>query len=210
MVTSVLVVAASSAVRASLAAVIAAEPALVLAGTFGWPPTLLEYGRARADVVVVDLLDAEEAAVWEWGLPAPRFVLLVDEPDGDAAQRVLRADAAAILPRDAAAQEIVAAIECAALGLVAMRWSTLAALIGGHGAAGRFAAAPQLTETLTPRELEVLQMLGEGLANRAIAGRLGISVHTAKFHVGSILGKLGAATRAEAVALGIRRGLIML
>jgi NarL family two-component system response regulator YdfI len=209
MVTSVLVVAASSAVRASLAAVIAAEPALVLAGTFGWPPTLLEYGRARADVVVVDLLDAEEAAAWEWGLPAPRFVLLVDEPDGDAAQRVLRADAAAILPRDAAAQEIVAAIECAALGLVAMRPSTLAALIG-HGAAGRFAAAPQLTETLTPRELEVLQMLGEGLANRAIAGRLGISVHTAKFHVGSILGKLGAATRAEAVALGIRRGLIML
>ncbi len=209
MVTSVLVVAASSAVRASLAAVIAAEPALVLAGTFGWPPTLVEYGRARADVVVVDLLDAEEAATGEWGLPAPRFVLLVDEPDSDAAQRVLRADAAAVLPRDAAAQEIVAAIECASLGLVAMRPNTLAALVG-HGAAGRFAAAPLLTETLTPRELEVLQMLGEGLANRVIAGRLGISVHTAKFHVGSILGKLGAATRAEAVALGIRRGLIML
>jgi NarL family two-component system response regulator YdfI len=108
-----------------------------------------------------------------------------------------------------AAQEIVAAIECAALGLVTMRPSTLAALVG-HGVAGRFAAAPLLTETLTPREIEVLQMLGEGLANRVIAGRLGISVHTAKFHVGSILGKLGAATRAEAVALGIRRGLIML
>jgi DNA-binding NarL/FixJ family response regulator len=65
-------------------------------------------------------------------------------------------------------------------------------------------------EPLTRREREVLQMLAAGLANKEIANRLHISDHTAKFHVASILGKLGAASRAEAVTQGIRRGLVLL
>jgi DNA-binding NarL/FixJ family response regulator len=80
-----------------------------------------------------------------------------------------------------------------------------------------FPAAPpasqplaELTEPLTPRESEVLQMLASGLANKEIAARLAISEHTVKFHVASILGKLGAGSRTEAVSLGIRRGLILL
>jgi DNA-binding NarL/FixJ family response regulator len=68
----------------------------------------------------------------------------------------------------------------------------------------------ELPEPLTRREREVLQMLAAGLANKEIAARLHISDHTAKFHVAAILGKLGAATRTEAVALGIRRGLVLL
>jgi DNA-binding NarL/FixJ family response regulator len=68
----------------------------------------------------------------------------------------------------------------------------------------------ELAEPLTRREREVLQMLAAGLGNKEIASRLDISDHTAKFHVGSILGKLGAASRTEAVALGIRRGLVLL
>ena len=63
---------------------------------------------------------------------------------------------------------------------------------------------------LTPRELEVLRMLAEGEANKTIAWKLGISEHTAKFHVASILTKLDAGSRAEAVAIGIRKGMIML
>ena len=63
-------------------------------------------------------------------------------------------------------------------------------------------------EPLTPREREVLVLLGLGLTNREIAGRLGISAHTAKFHVSSIFAKLGAESRAEAVSQGIRDGLI--
>ena len=63
---------------------------------------------------------------------------------------------------------------------------------------------------LTPREIEVLQLLSEGLGNKEIASRLNISEHTAKFHVASILGKLGATTRTEAVTLGIRHGLVMI
>ena len=65
-----------------------------------------------------------------------------------------------------------------------------------------------LAEPLTPREREVLEWLAEGLTNRAIAARLGISDHTVKFHVASIYGKLGVSTRAEAIRRGLRRGLI--
>src|ERR1700674_681358 len=71
-------------------------------------------------------------------------------------------------------------------------------------------ALDELAESLTRRELEVLQMLAAGLSNKEIAARLSISEHTVKFHVASILGKLGAGSRTEAVSLGIRRGLVLL
>ena len=65
-------------------------------------------------------------------------------------------------------------------------------------------------EPLTPREIEVLELLAQGLPNKAIAARLGISDQTVKFHVSSISGKLGAANRTDAVRLAVRRGLITL
>src|SRR5919202_458193 len=71
-------------------------------------------------------------------------------------------------------------------------------------------AAATSNQPLTPRELEVLGMLAEGLGNKIVAARLGISEHTVKTHVASILPKLDAGTRAEAVAIGARLGLIML
>jgi DNA-binding NarL/FixJ family response regulator len=69
---------------------------------------------------------------------------------------------------------------------------------------------PPLVETLTPRELEVLGLLAEGMANKAIASRLGISDETVKFHVGAIYGKLGASNRTDAVRRAFRRGIITL
>lgn len=65
-------------------------------------------------------------------------------------------------------------------------------------------------EPLTAREVEVLQLLAEGLPNKSIAARLGISDQTVKFHVASVCGKLGAANRTQAVRLAVRRGLISL
>jgi len=65
-------------------------------------------------------------------------------------------------------------------------------------------------EPLTPREVEVLELLAEGLSNKAIAARLGISDQTVKFHVAAICGKLGAANRTDAVRRAIRRGLVSL
>ncbi len=66
------------------------------------------------------------------------------------------------------------------------------------------------TETLTRREIEVLELLAAGLPNKAIASRLGISDQTVKFHVGSISGKLGASNRTDAVRRAVRRGLLTL
>ena len=75
--------------------------------------------------------------------------------------------------------------------------------------ASRRRAAPEVVEEpLTPREVQVLELLAAGLANKAIAGRLGISDQTVKFHVAAILGKLGVANRTEAVRVAVRRGLI--
>src|SRR5262245_12446973 len=69
---------------------------------------------------------------------------------------------------------------------------------------------PEVVEGLTPREIEVLELLAEGLPNKAIAERLGISDQTVKFHVASITGKLGVANRTDAVRRAVRRGLITL
>jgi len=77
-----------------------------------------------------------------------------------------------------------------------------------HPAALGFDDDEALQEPLTPREIQVLELLAEGLPNKAIAARLGISDQTVKFHVSSISGKLGAANRTDAVRRAVRRGLI--
>jgi DNA-binding NarL/FixJ family response regulator len=65
-------------------------------------------------------------------------------------------------------------------------------------------------EPMTPRERQVLELLGDGMSNRAIAEHLGISEHTVKFHLAAVYGKLGATTRAEAVRRALRRGMLSL
>jgi DNA-binding NarL/FixJ family response regulator len=109
------------------------------------------------------------------------------------------------LPSNATAGEVLAAIGAAAQGLVVLTQPQADALFAHP-------AVPQspvpLLEELTPRELQVLRDLAQGWANKEIGERLHISEHTVKFHVASILGKLEAGSRTEAVTQGIRRGLI--
>jgi len=108
------------------------------------------------------------------------------------------------LPMDVSNPELTAAVFAAAHDLVALteeqaqRWLRSKTTVD---------TAP-LLEELTARELQVLRMLADGSGNKEIAGELKISSHTAKFHVAQILAKFGAATRTEAVAIGIRRGLV--
>jgi DNA-binding NarL/FixJ family response regulator len=124
----------------------------------------------------------------------------------------------AALPREATGEEIVAGVLAAAGGLVALDRGLARALVeealpasaGAASRAGGAAAPGETGEPLTARELEVLQLLAEGLPNKLIAARLHISEHTAKFHVASIMLKLGAASRTEAVTLAARRGLLIL
>ena len=115
-------------------------------------------------------------------------------------QNALRSGVRAMLPRDAAAAQIIAAIYAASAGLIA---------IPAEDSFTSIPAPPvQPAEPLTPREIEVLDMLAEGWSNKLIAHKLGISEHTAKFHVNSILAKLNAGTRTEAVMRGVRLGLV--
>jgi len=102
----------------------------------------------------------------------------------------------------------VAAVETAANGLAVIDPQELDALLSSAAPAPVQADAEP--SALSARELEVLRMISEGAANKIIAWKLGISEHTAKFHVASILAKLGASSRTEAVTLGIRKGLVLL
>jgi two-component system, NarL family, nitrate/nitrite response regulator NarL len=147
---------------------------------------------ALADVVLSDMLPQGPE-----GPGAVPTVVLFDEP---LTARLFRRGVHAILPRDAAVEQIVAALHAASVGLIAIPIEASALIIP---------AAPEPeVESLTPREMETLEMLAEGLSNKQIAACLHISEHTAKFHVNSILGKLGAGTRTEAVMRGLRSGLL--
>ncbi len=190
-----LLIAAPAAVtRAGLEALAASRPDLQVAGAFD---DLTAVEMLRPDVVLAALPLSEIAAPANGH--APVYVLLSDAPWTPDA---LRLGVRAILPRDASAAEILAAVESAAAGLAVLRPEDLGPLLP--------VSAPAESANLTPRELEVLRMMAEGAANKAIAFALDISEHTVKFHVASILAKLDAGTRTEAVAIGIRRGLVML
>jgi DNA-binding NarL/FixJ family response regulator len=113
----------------------------------------------------------------------------------------------AMLGRDASQSEILAAVEAAASDLAVVDPRELEGWLAVAPGAAR---ADGAAAALTARELEVLRMMADGAANKIIAWKLGVSEHTAKFHVGSVLAKLGAASRTEAVTIGIRRGLVLL
>jgi DNA-binding NarL/FixJ family response regulator len=117
-----------------------------------------------------------------------------------------RTSVRARLPANAIATEVLAALGAAAQGLVVLTQPQADALFA-HPIVPQ-APPVQLIEELTPRELQVLRDVAQGFANKEVAERLGISEHTVKFHVASILGKLQAGSRTEAVTQGIRLGLI--
>jgi two-component system nitrate/nitrite response regulator NarL len=130
--------------------------------------------------------------------PEGPAVVLSDQP---LTSRLFRWGVHAVLPRDATSGQIVAALHAASAGMIAVPMEAASVLAIPAGSESE-------VESLTPREMETLEMLAEGLSNKQIAVRLHISEHTAKFHVNSILGKLGAGTRTEAVMRGLRSGLL--
>ena len=135
---------------------------------------------------------------------APAIVLLTGDLHPAWTSEALRSGIRAVLPGDLGPREIAAAIEAAAAGLVVLHPQDLPAVTSER------ALPAAQTQSLSPREVQVLTMLAEGLGNKTIAWKLGISEHTVKFHVASILTKLNAGTRTEAVTQGIRRGLIFI
>lgn len=198
----VLVAAPSAVVRAGLEALLKTATNLEVTGsTADWARLATE----DHDVVLVDwdrpgddfppeLLDIA---------PTSAVVLLADDPQRAWTADALRAGIRGLLPRDANLNQMIAAIEAAAAGLVVLQPDDLEGLLVNPRPA-------RMVESLSPREIEVLALLAEGASNKAIAFRLGISEHTVKFHVTSVMAKLNAGSRTEAVTLGIRQGLILL
>jgi DNA-binding NarL/FixJ family response regulator len=197
----VLIAAPSAVVRAGLEALAVSHAEWQIVGSF---PDLSGVEALQADVVLAAIL-LEEAPVRP-GDGTPPLVLLTNEAHPVWTAEAFRQGVRALLPRDAPQQQILAAVEAVAGGFALLDPRDLEALLS---------SAPQAVEAgresaLTARELEVLRLLAEGAANKIIAWKLGISEHTVKFHVASILAKLGASSRTEAVAIGVRTGLVML
>jgi DNA-binding NarL/FixJ family response regulator len=180
---------------------VASHPGIDLAGAY---PDLSALEALRPDVVLA-AFSLDELSPPSDG-HTPVIVLLTNERNPAWTQEAFRLGVRALLSRDAGAAEILAAVETAAAGMAVVDPRELETLLSSNASAPVSAE----THTLTARELEVLRMMAEGAANKTIAWKLGISDHTVKFHVASILGKLHAASRTEAVTVGVRKGLILL
>jgi len=197
-VTRIVIAATSAVVRAGLEALLSATPGWEVAGSFA---DASHVESLRPDVLVAALPVGELPA----GVPA--IVLLTSEGQPEWTADALRRGVRALLPRDAPAAAILAAVEAAANGLAVIDPQELEGLLGSPVPvdAADVGGAP-----LTPREMEVLRMMADGAANKEIAWKLAISEHTVKFHVASVMGKLNASSRTEAVTRGLRRGLILM
>ncbi len=198
--------------RAGLAALLAQQPGCQVVGQAPADADLAaEIDAAQADVAIWDLAWTPAAALAhlaeQSALLPPVLVLL---PGADTAANIAvqawQAGARGLVDRNASVGAILAAAHSIALGLAVLA-GNLADELLPPAAPGQ--SPVSLVEPLTPRENEVLQLLAEGLTNRAIALRLGISEHTVKFHVNAILGKLAAQSRADAVMRATRLGLIL-
>jgi two-component system, NarL family, response regulator YdfI len=209
----VLVAAPSAVRRGGLEAMVREDSTLKLSGS---APSLASLAaraqETQPDVILVDLPQAEAqflatAALLEQSAIA--VIALIDEPDARWIARALRAGLRAILSRDSSAREILSAIAAASRGLILLD-PAITAELASHTRSDRPETGQETLEELTPREIEVLGLMAEGFGNKQIASRLGISDHTVKFHISSILAKLDASSRTEAVTQGIRRGLILL
>ena len=205
---SVLVIASSEVMAASIESRLRGDPRWrVIVGT---PADLADLIDEHAPAIVVLAMPSQHVARALETLSAstriPSMILLAPEPREAWSAQARRAGVRAVLRSDATAGELGAALAATAAGLIVLHPDALtvspATLSGSPDVIGGSA--------LTPRELEILEMMAEGLRNRAIATHLGISGYTVKFHVASILAKLGAASRTEAVTLGVRHGLISL
>jgi DNA-binding NarL/FixJ family response regulator len=202
----VLVVASDQLARAGLAALLAQQPGTLTVDQAGADEDFqIVLETSRPDVVLWDLGwnpagDLERIAQLPENTP-PVLALI---PDESHAAETWAAGVGGLLLRDVDAALLLTALAARAQGLVVLD----PALSGAAPTARPLPTGP-LPE-LTQRELQALRLLAEGLPNKTIATRMDISEHTVKFHVNSILGKLGAQSRTEAVTRATRLGLILL
>lgn len=201
----VLIAASSALIRAGLAALLVSEGIEVVGNTATLEEAATLTSDTPADVLVAELEEPGDDLPIEVAA-----VLLMDSPLPEWAAEAVRGGVRGLLPRQVDAAELAGAVRAAAAGLVTVHPQFLDELLTSPSGSARGLLPLRPGQSLSPREIEVLRMLADGLGNKIIAHRLGISEHTVKFHVASIMAKLDAGSRTEAVTQGIRRGLIML
>ena len=208
MTVNVVVVSPYPTVRAGLRALLQADDEIEIIGE---AQGVLDEGAPLASYSSVLLVDAPVAAGMLAAVEAsaPETAVVVLGADVELIRRQPSTAARGFLTADASAEELAAALKAVAQGLTVIDAALAHALLASPANA-RTPTGVVVEEQLTPREIEVLQLLAAGLPNKTIALRLGISEHTAKFHVSSVLSKLGAASRTEAVTTAARQGLLML
>jgi NarL family two-component system response regulator YdfI len=208
-VARVVIGANSASVRATLVSALTANPVFQIIGSFSVDKAVAQLEDLQPDILLLDIGspadDAVSIVLESRGKPSATLVILTDDVEKFVAADAFRSGVRAILPREAKPEEIYAALQASVAGLVVMHLEALDSLLPTDAEKQSDSA----DEILTPREIEVLRMIAEGLGNKEIASKLGISDHTVKFHISSTFAKLGASNRAEAVTLGIRHGLIM-
>jgi len=199
----VLVVSEDPLARSGLASLLAGQAGIVVDAQVS-PEELPAQARASEPEVAVWDAGAGSSGLDRLGETATRDlrVLAVLADEGQAAD-ALGAGARGVVLRDVGAPRLAAAVRAVAEGLMVLDAAAADSVLRPRP------AAPATVEHLTPREQEVLQLLAQGLSNKLIAARLGISDHTVKFHVNAILGKLGAQSRTEALAQAARLGLVL-
>ena len=208
----VLIAADSAVTRAGLESLITQRPPLSIAGSVSTGNLIEQIRELQPDVVLLAWRRGLEESLDSWLESGPAFVLLTEDADQPSARAGFHSGLRAIIPLQASAREIAVAIEAAAEGLVVLHLDAMPpdAVNSRHATGPGTRPAESPDAPLTPREIEVLRLLAEGFANKNIAWKLKISEHTVKFHIASIFTKLNVSSRAEAVAIGIRQGVILL
>jgi DNA-binding NarL/FixJ family response regulator len=202
-------------VRSGLRVLIAETPGLDVVGEAGTGAQAVQLARdARPDVVVMDIrmpgMDGIEATrMITADSAAARVLMLTTFDDDDYVYAALRAGASGFLVKDMALEDILTAIRVVAAGDALIAPSVTRRLIEEF--AGRPGPAPKQREIdgITEREREVLTLVGRGMSNGEIAGRLYISTATAKAHVAHLLAKLGARDRVQLVIAAYEAGLVV-
>jgi len=195
------VVADSPVVRRGLTDILGSSAELRVVGSVPLDEAR-SFDAESIDVIVEDVPDDTTAETALARVP-PGVPVLALVGRSDRARELVQSGAQGALRRDASGESLTAASIAVAAGLYAFDRDTVAPLLA------RGVPVPD-AGTLSAREREVLELVASGLSNRAIGETLGVSEHTVKFHVRSLLDKLGADTRADAVARAARRGLLTL
>jgi DNA-binding NarL/FixJ family response regulator len=210
--TAVAIYSADPILRHGLEQLLRNDAAMTVVGVADNPLAILRLiDQNHVDAVLADSPPHEHLADWRTRHAETAFVILIDGDNDDDGIDALHARARGILPRSAERNEIVVAIKAVTNGLAVLPRELLPILFNaGSDADETLDGNDAIRGGLTRRELEVLAAMANGASNKAIARRLGISFHTAKFHVAAILAKLSADSRTEAVARAAQLGLVML